>query len=314
MERDTMVTLFRSRGVALVISLVVLLGLVGLSVVVCRSFDTWPQGDRNTRSVLELRQDSPDKIESEQLGESLKPYCRSETEAEEHQRHLEHLRAVRDAHRASNVGDVQQKIVDDGPQLGISIPMADWGPFVLLVPQRFVVLDLETTGLNPYRNEIIEIGAIKVDVASLNFPTFQVLVKPEKKIPREATEINGITQEMVEKDGVVLAEALNNFREFVGDLPFVTYNADFDMKFLWCAGDRNGIRFDNRYCCALKRARRAWQGLPSYRLDYLAEVLKIKGNAHRALGDCQRALPVFIGATAAIGKKGSWDKRPTESI
>src|SRR3990172_4884986 len=108
-------------------------------------------------------------------------------------------------------------------------------PDLSILPERFVVFDLETTGLKPDAHEIIEIGAIRVNRDSDNHDTFQALVRPNKKIPKKITDITGITQEMVEKDGDSLETALPQFIEFVGDLPLVSFNAEFDMAFLTAA-------------------------------------------------------------------------------
>ncbi len=62
---------------------------------------------------------------------------------------------------------------------------------------------------------------------------------------------------MVDIEGVGIREALVGLMEFVGDLPIVTFNAEFDIGFLCNAAAREGIAFKNRYACALKRARRA---------------------------------------------------------
>jgi DNA polymerase III epsilon subunit-like protein len=94
-----------------------------------------------------------------------------------------------------------------------------------LLPSQFVVLDLETTGLSAERDEIIEIGAIRVVLDSQNHLAFQTLVKPARKIPRKITSMTGITQKMVDEEGVPLEEALIQFKEFIADLPLVTFRA-----------------------------------------------------------------------------------------
>lgn len=177
-----------------------------------------------------------------------------------------------------------------------------------LLPRQFVVLDLETTGLSPERDEIIEFGAIRVTLDAENHDTFQVLVKPLRKVPALITEITGITQRMVDREGLPLEEALHQFVEFIGDLPLVTFNADFDMGFLHSAARRHGVAIPNRYTCALKRARRAWPGLASYRLAELARLGNLPDDdTHRALGDCRRALIIFTSATSILGQAARWE-------
>ncbi len=146
-------------------------------------------------------------------------------------------------------------------------------PNLSVLPERFVVFDLETTGLKPEFHEIIEIGAIRVNRDSDHHDTFQALILPRKKIPKKITEITGITQNMVEKDGESLEMALPQFLEFIDELPLVSFNAEFDMAFLINAVKqiKSGAPLNNRVSCALKMARRAWPGRKSYRLADLAK-------------------------------------------
>jgi hypothetical protein len=99
------------------------------------------------------------------------------------------------------------------------------------VPERFVVFDLETTGLDPASHEIIEIGAIKVHRDSARHDGFQCLVKPKKRISKRITQINGISQQMVYEQGEPLDTVLKDFAEFIENLPLVSFNAEFIWVF-----------------------------------------------------------------------------------
>jgi DNA polymerase III epsilon subunit family exonuclease len=170
---------------------------------------------------------------------------------------------------------------------------------ISILPERFVVLDLETTGLNPERNKIIEIGAIRVNRDSINHETFQSFVKIKGKVPGKITEITGITSEMLNTEGEPIEIVLPKFMEFIGDLRLVTFNAPFDMGFLKEAAKAQGLSIDNYWSCALDMARRAWPGRKSYKLSSLAKDGGLATQNHRALGDCQLALTVY---TAAVKK------------
>jgi DNA polymerase III subunit epsilon len=207
---------------------------------------------------------------------------------------------------ALNLPDVAPRLPSQNRLSTAPRPIADLSE---LLPAQFVVLDLETTGLSPSRDEIVEIGAIKATLSSETHATFHLLVRPGRKIPKRITEITGITQAMVEANGVILKEALVEFLAFVGDLPVVSFNAEFDIGFLCHAAAREGLQFENRYACALKRARRAWPGLPSYKLIDLARMGNLPvADAHRALGDSMRALLVFTAATSVLGQKVRWSR------
>ena len=170
------------------------------------------------------------------------------------------------------------------------------------LPEQFVVFDLETTGLNPDKHEIIEIGAIRVNRDSTKHDTFQTLVKPSKNVPKKITELTGINQAMLDSDGKSLEMALQEFISFVGDLRLVSFNAEFDMAFLRNASDKYSIDVSNPVSCALRMARRAWPGRHSYRLVDLAKDGNLgDSGTHRALGDCQRTVIVYSAAASKLG-------------
>ncbi len=216
----------------------------------------------------------------------------------ENHQHVSSLKSATDTTIPSAVGQDRQAV----PVLRIP-----GSPFL---PEHFIFLDLETTGLSPEVDEIIEIGAIRFSLDQIDQVTFSTLVKPVNQIPRRITEITGITQRMINEDGVPLAEALSRFVEFIGDLPLVTFNADFDMGFLWSAARRHGLAIENRYACALKLARRAWPGLQSYRLVDLAKIGNLSDeDTRRALGDCKRSAIIFASAVSRIGEEIRWSYR-----
>jgi DNA polymerase-3 subunit epsilon len=182
------------------------------------------------------------------------------------------------------------------------------------VPPRFVVVDLETTGFDVRTQEIIEIGAIRVQTNSNLADTFHALVKPRNRIPDFITQKTRISQDIVDQSGKPLGEAITEFAEFAGNLPLITYNAAFDMRFLRHAGLRHNVAFTNRTLCALKLARRAWPSLPCHTLEYLSTAAKFNDNfsctssdegAHRAIGDCKRTVFVYIIAAAQLGYRNS---------
>lgn len=166
-----------------------------------------------------------------------------------------------------------------------------------VLPEQFVVADIETTGLEPEKHEIIEISAVKVNRDSNIHTTFSSLIKPEKKVPKKITELTGITSEMLEREGEKLDSVMTEFVNFVGDLRLVFFNAPFDHTFLRNAANRIGMKIENPVSCALDMARRAWPGLKSYKLGDLARTggLNTEGK-HRALKDCELTITVYTAA------------------
>ncbi|MDE5538986.1 MAG: 3'-5' exoribonuclease, partial [Bacilli bacterium] len=94
----------------------------------------------------------------------------------------------------------------------------------------YVVFDLETTGLEPKTNEIIEIGALKYKNDEL-VEEFSVLINPECPISDTITNITGIRDDMI-KDAPTIKEVLPKFIDFIGDLPLVAHNSSFDLSFI----------------------------------------------------------------------------------
>ncbi|MFQ6610623.1 MAG: exonuclease domain-containing protein, partial [Fidelibacterota bacterium] len=95
---------------------------------------------------------------------------------------------------------------------------------------EFIVLDLETTGLDPYKDSITEISAYRFK-DGLPDSDFSTLINPGVSIPANISEITGITDEMV-KDSPAIHTVLLELSEFIGDLPIVGHNIGFDLKFI----------------------------------------------------------------------------------
>jgi len=95
----------------------------------------------------------------------------------------------------------------------------------------YTAVDFETTSLYPHSAEVVEIGAVKFDLLSERRETFSQLVKPLGKIPMEATEIHGITNEMVARSPN-FEEALPSLEAFVGQSVILAHNSKFDLRFV----------------------------------------------------------------------------------
>lgn len=170
------------------------------------------------------------------------------------------------------------------------------------LPERFIVFDLETTGLDPGKHEIIEFGAIRINRDSVHHDTFHTLVRPRRRVPKRITELTGISQAMLDVEGEPIEVALRDFLDFAGNLHLVSFNADFDMAFLRNAAAKQSVAIHNPVSCALRMSRRAWPGRKSYRLVDLARDGNLDCNSsHRALADCQRALIVYTAAASKLG-------------
>lgn len=152
-----------------------------------------------------------------------------------------------------------------------------------------VAIDIETTGLDPRTDAIIEIGAVKFDGKRI-LGTWQKLINPARVIPAEITQLTGITNEMVRLAPQV-RDVLEDFIAFVGDNPVLGQNVAFDLSFLQ---KFNILRFND----VVDTHEMATVLLPTssrYGLGTLGKVLGIPlPNSHRALDDATLTHAVYI--------------------
>lgn len=165
------------------------------------------------------------------------------------------------------------------------------------LPQTFVIVDLETTGFSPDEDEIIEIGAVLVDRANQTQERFHALVVPEREVSTRVAEVTGLSPGLLAARGLNIKEALQGFLAFIKDHRLVFFNAPFDMGFIDKAAERHDLTINNPVSCALRMARQAWPGLPSYKLNQLAKTacMPVDGT-HRALRDCELVMQVYEAA------------------
>ena len=186
-----------------------------------------------------------------------------------------------------------QKNLLDMPQLKISTVRKDSSPEAL---KNYVVIDVETTGLDADHDEIIEVAAIRYSGGEVK-EAFQTYVKPLNEIPMKITQINGITNEMVE-NAPHFSQIVAELEDFIGTSNLVGHNIEFDIKFLYAAG-YDMFRFKNRkYYDTLKLARRVIKPdeVTNYKLGTLIHEYSgcfESANAHSALSDCLDTMRLF---------------------
>ena len=161
------------------------------------------------------------------------------------------------------------------------------------LPSGCVAFDVETTGLSPLVDRLVELAAFRL-CADGTLQEFGTLIDPGIPIPARATDIHGITDAMVH--GAPSAEAvLGSFVDFVADLPLVAHNAGFDCGFLLVALHRASLpRPPLDVYCSLRAARLTFKDMPDKKLSTLARHLGIDlANHHRAGDDALASLAVF---------------------
>lgn len=173
--------------------------------------------------------------------------------------------------------------------------------------ENYVAFDIETTGLCAEYDEIIEIGAIKVKDGKV-VDKFNMLVKPKCKITKRITNINGITNEMVENCESI-EEVLPKFIKFTEKLPLVAHNIEFDYSFINENYKRiKGKDFRRKKICTLKLMKKYVKDVNEYGEVYYRglklsdcveeffgyeEWKKFYYNSHRALIDAEMVSRIY---------------------
>lgn len=157
---------------------------------------------------------------------------------------------------------------------------------------EYIALDLETTGLDPKKNKIIEIAAVHVKDGAVK-ERYQTLLNPGWKLSEQITELTGITNEEL-LDAPVIEEKLGEFLEFIQNRVIVGHSVLFDYSFLKRAAVNQGLVFEAKAIDTLKIARKYLADLPSRNLHALCLHYGIEHHAHRALADAEATHELLV--------------------
>ena len=167
----------------------------------------------------------------------------------------------------------------------------------------FVVFDLETTGFGAKSNQIIEIGAVKVENRQI-VDTFSTFVNPERPIPFNITKLTSIDDNMVASSPNIDV-ILPKFLEFCGDSVMVAHNASFDMGFITQKARERGYDIDFTVIDTVSMSRALLPELSKYKLDTVAKALGVSlENHHRAVDDAGCTAEIFIKLIKKLDEKG----------
>jgi DNA polymerase III subunit epsilon len=168
---------------------------------------------------------------------------------------------------------------------------------------REIVLDTETTGLDPLRGDrLVEIGCVEIFNRMPTGQTYHVYINPERDMPKEAFDVHGLSSEFL-ADKPLFPAVVEGFLEFIGDAPLVIHNASFDIGFINAELERikrPAISRD-RLVDTLLLARRKHPGV-SNRLDDLCSRYAIDNSRrtkHGALLDSELLAEVYIDLIGA---------------
>lgn len=157
----------------------------------------------------------------------------------------------------------------------------------------YVLVDIETTGFSPTKDEIIEIGAIKVEKNKI-INEYNELIKINETLSPFTTKLTGITDEMLQT-GKEISEVLKDFIHFTGDSIIIGHNVTFDLGFLSynCKKYLN-FNLNNDYVDTMCIARKLVPNSINYKLGTLANFFNVSyEGAHRGLKDVEITYEVY---------------------
>jgi DNA polymerase-3 subunit epsilon len=172
----------------------------------------------------------------------------------------------------------------------------------------YVVFDFETTGLDAQSgDEIIEIGAVKVDGKNLLEKQFHSMINPQRAIPAESTAVHGIQAKDLE-NAPTINQVMPDFVRFLGQGILVAQNARFDLSFLVKNLARQSIaRFENPILDTMLLSKFLFSYESRHNLDAILNRLKIKPteeSRHRSIGDCVLTAQALIEMISVLEKRG----------
>jgi len=167
----------------------------------------------------------------------------------------------------------------------------------------YVVLDIETTGLDALNNEIIEIGAVKIHKRKI-IDSFHSFVAPTIPIPAYITKLTGITQDMI-KDAPSIENVLPEFFDFCGEAALAAHNASFDINFILHKAKSLGLTWSQPVIDTLALSREMLPELKRYKLNLITDHLGIQlDNHHRAVDDAKAAGEIMLKFFDMLEKQG----------
>lgn len=167
------------------------------------------------------------------------------------------------------------------------------GDSLLELPSSYTVIDVETTGLDPEHDLLIETAALRVR-DSVVVDRYSSLINPGVPISDFISHLTGITNEELSSAPAVI-DVLPEFIDFIGDDILVGHNVNFDVNFLYDNIEKHlGKHFTNDYVDTLRLSKRFFKDAPSFKLSFLADYLSVKVDvSHRALSDCETTNQIY---------------------
>lgn len=178
----------------------------------------------------------------------------------------------------------------------------------LNLDDEYIVFDIETTGLNSHKDDIIEIGAVKIRNRKV-IDSFSTFVHTDKNLPAKIIELTSITDDMLVGQPDITT-ALTEFLSFVGENGvLVAHNANFDVSFIKDKAKFNlNIEYDSPVIDTLELSKALMKEVKNHKLNTLTKKLGIKlENHHRAVDDANATAQLFISLFNMLSEREIYD-------
>ncbi|MDN6836428.1 MAG: DNA polymerase III subunit epsilon [Lactococcus lactis] len=181
------------------------------------------------------------------------------------------------------------------------------GKSLISLPDNYIIIDLETTGLDPRFDKIIEIGGLKVENHKIVDEFDQLVNSFENEgvqLPYFITSLTGITDQDILENGVPVKQAIASFIDFIGDHLVLGYNVNFDINFLYDTYLKLfDKKFKNDYVDILRLSRKAYPELKHHRLKDMIKLLpNEREQDHRASSDTKVTKLIYEMVLEKIAK------------
>ncbi len=173
----------------------------------------------------------------------------------------------------------------------------------------YVCLDLETTGLDPKRDKIIEVGAVKVKNGEIT-GRMETFVNPQRTLEERIVELTGITDDKL-VNAPEITDILPGLLDFIGDDILLGHSVRFDYSFVKKAAIDQRFKFEKFGIDTLKIARKFLPELESRSLEFLCRHFEIEHSAHRALADAEATIRLYNKLTELFYEGHEDEFKPT---
>ncbi|MDA3900881.1 MAG: exonuclease domain-containing protein [Spirochaetes bacterium] len=166
--------------------------------------------------------------------------------------------------------------------------------------QSFCALDIETTGVNPFTDKIIEIGIVKFSIDKGEVESYETLINPGIPVSHQSHLIHNITEEDL-TDKPAYHEVYDLIRDTIKDTYLVIQNPQFDLSFLQSENRSADLPiFTNYSFDTVILAKKVFKGLKNHKLETVSRHLNCVRNFHRALDDAFCCMDIFVEGVKRI--------------